>query len=457
MAHELTRLRSKMFDTPLLIDPRTFESVMNYLDKRCEGGAVLETKEDSLEFSMYDTLYYEENNLGVISINGPLTNKSTGWEALCGGTSYESIKEDFESLVVEGAKTIAFMVESGGGEAYGMMDTGNYLRKLADENGVRIISYVDGLSASAAYGLTAISDEIVSNKQSEIGSVGVLIRLMNDSKALEQKGYERTFVTAGSEKIPFAEDGSFRKEFIQDLQDKVDALYKDFTEYVAEHRGMSVEAVRNTEAKTFLSEEAVALGLADKIMTLEDFYSYLSSEAQSNKTGKEMNNRIFKFMKNEVTPNMSVDMPKLEELQTQLSDYQAQVTTLQASLEDMTQLKASLEAALGEKETALADAQALVAQLEQEKVEQKLQARKDKLAAVTSADQVEALAASLSSLDDAAFSTVVGAMAAQAKAVENSEMFTEVGDQGVEASVEDVAAPKTSTTDALIQARLQNR
>jgi len=280
---------------------------------------------------------------------------------------------------------------------------------------------------------------------------------MNDSKALEQKGYERTFVTAGSEKIPFAEDGSFRKEFIQDLQDKVDALYKDFTEYVAEHRGMSVEAVRNTEAKTFLSEEAVALGLADKIMTLEDFYSYLSSEAQSNKTGKEMNNRIFKFMKNEVTPNMSVDMPKLEELQTQLSDYQAQVTTLQASLEDMTQLKAALEAALGEKETALADAQALVAKLEEEKVEQKLQARKDKLATVTSADQVEALAASLSSLDDAAFSTVVGAMAVQAKAVENSEMFTEVGDQGVEASVEDVAAPKTSTTDALIQARLQNR
>lgn len=271
MAHELARLRSKLFNTPLLVDSKSFESVLNYVDKRCEGNTTVEKKVEA-EFSMYSTLHYAENNLGVIHISGPLTNKSTGWEALCGGTSYESIKEDFETLLEEGVKTVAFMVESGGGEAYGMMDTGNYLRKLADQNGVRIISYVDGLSASAAYGLTAISDEVISNKNSEIGSVGVLIRLMNDSKALEMKGYERTFISAGTEKIPFAEDGSFRKEFLDDLQYKVDTLYKDFTEYVAEHRNLSVEAVRNTQANTFLAEDAIALGLADKVMTQEEFY-----------------------------------------------------------------------------------------------------------------------------------------------------------------------------------------
>lgn len=421
MAHELTRLRSKLFDTPLLVDSKSFESILNYVDKRCEGTVDVTPKADN-EFSMYSTLHYAESNLGVIHISGPLTNKSTGWEAFCGGTSYESIKEDFEALLEAGVKTIAFMVESGGGEAYGMMDTGNYLRKLADGNGVKIISYIDGLSASAAYGLTAISDEIISNKNSEIGSIGVLIRLMNDSKALEMKGYERSFISAGTEKIPFAEDGSFRKEFLEDLQYKVDALYKDFTEYVAEHRNMSVEAVRNTQANTFLAEDAIALGLADKVMTQEDFYSYLSGQAQNNKEGSSMSNRIFKFSK---TPNEeTLEMTQLAELQSQLTVANEQL----AEFSSVKQALASLQTNFTEQSAQLAEALEKVAQLESEKVETKLSARKEKLASV----KQEALLTSLSVLDDAAFEAVVAGFKAQAEVIDQSALMSEVGGQGKE-------------------------
>jgi len=425
MAHELVRLRSKLFDTPLLVDSKSFESILNYVDKRCEGNVEVTPKADN-EFSMYSTLHYQESNLGVIYISGPLTNKSTGWEAFCGGTSYESIKEDFEALLEAGTKTVAFMVESGGGEAYGMMDTGNYLRKLADENNVKIISYVDGLSASAAYGLTAISDEIITNKNSEIGSIGVLIRLMNDSKALEMEGYERSFISAGTQKIPFAEDGSFRKEFLDDLQYKVDALYKDFTEYVAEHRNLSVEAVRNTQANTFLAEDAIALGLADKVMTQEDFYSYLSGQAQNNKEGSSMSNRIFKFSKtnNEETLEMS-----------QLAQLQEQLTAANAQLSEFTSVKealASVQSVLGEKEAALAEALGKVAQLEQVAVTTKLNARKEKLAAVMASDKVDSVSAALASLDDEAFSVVLAGYGLQKQQLEASDLMNEIGDQGSE-------------------------
>lgn len=444
MAHELTRLRAKMFDTPLLVDSKSFESILNYVDKRCEGTVDVTPKADS-EFSMYSTLHYAESNLGVIHISGPLTNKSTGWEALCGGTSYESIKEDFEALTEAGVKTVAFMAESGGGEAYGMMDTGNYLRKLADENGIRIISYVDGLAASACYGLIAISDEIISNKSSEIGSVGVLIRLLNDSKSLEMKGYERSFISAGKEKIPYAEDGSFRKEFLDDLQYKVDALYTDFTEYVAEHRNLSVEAVRNTQANTFLADDAVALGLADKVMTQEDFYSYLSGQAQNNKEGSSMSNRIFKFSKTntEETPDMS----QIAELQSQLTVANEQLAEFSSVKEAFT----SLQTAFAEKDAALAQALADVAQMKEAAVETKLAGRKASLAAVMSADKVEAVSTSLSSLDDSAFETVLSGFAAQKQALEASDMFTEIGDQGTEAVVETTSKAKTSTEDLIKQ------
>lgn len=451
MAHELARFRSKLFDTPLLVDSKSFESILNYVDKRCEGSVDVTTKAEN-EFSMYSTLHYAESNLGVIHIAGPLTNKSTGWESLCGGTSYESIKEDFEALLEAGTKTVAFMVESGGGEAYGMMDTGKYLRKLADDNGVKIISYVDGLSASAAYGLTAISDEIISNKSSEIGSIGVLIRLMNDSKALEMKGYERSFISAGTEKIPFAEDGSFRKEFLDDLQYKVDKLYTEFTEYVAEHRNISVEAVRNTQANTFLAEDAIALGLADKTMTQEEFYSYLSGEAQNNKEGSSMSNRIFKFSKtnNEETLEMS-----------QLTELQAQLETAQSQLAEFSSVKealASLQGVVAEKETALAAAlsevatfQAEAAALKEAAVATKMSARKEKLSAVMAADKVEGVSASLATLDDEAFNTVLSSFAGLKQTVEASDLFNEIGDQGTEAVVETTSKAKTSTEDQIKQ------
>lgn len=452
MAHELARFRSKLFDTPLLVDSKSFESILNYVDKRCEGTVDVVQKEASSEFSMYSTLHYAESNLGVIHISGPLTNKSTGWEALCGGTSYESIKEDFEALLEAGTKTVAFMVESGGGEAYGMMDTGNYLRKLADENGVRIISYIDGLSASAAYGLTAISDEIISNKNSEIGSIGVLIRLMNDSKALEKEGYERSFISAGTQKIPYSEDGSFRKEFLDDLQYKVDTLYTDFTEYVAEHRNISVEAVRNTQANTFLAGDAIGLGLADQIMTQEEFYSYLSGEAQTNKEGSSMSNRIFKFSKtnNEET----LDMSQLAELQSQLTAANEQL----AELTSVKEAHTTLLAAFTEKETLLSAALQEVAQMkeavasaEAAAVAVKMDSRKSKLAAVMSADKVDAVSTSLASLDDSAFETVLSGFAAQKQALEASDLFNEIGDQGTEAVVETTSKAKTSTEDQIKQ------
>lgn len=454
MAHELTRLRSKLFNTPLLVDSKSFESVLNYVDKRCEGNTTVEKKAES-EFSMYSTLHYAENNLGVIHISGPLTNKSTGWEALCGGTSYESIKEDFEALLEEGVKTVAFMVESGGGEAYGMMDTGNYLRKLADENGVRIISYVDGLSASAAYGLTAISDEIISNKSSEIGSIGVLIRLMNDSKALEMNGYERTFISAGTEKIPFAADGSFRKEFLDDLQYKVDALYKDFTEYVAEHRNLSVEAVRNTQANTFLTEDAIALGLADKVMTQEEFYSYLSGEAQNNKEGNSMSNRIFKFNKSEDKSEMS----QLAELQTELAGVQSQLADAQLAVAELATTKealVTLQAAFTEKETALAAALDQVKDMQAQAVAVKTQTRKEKLASV---GQDESIADAMASLDDATFETLFAGYKAsfekQKQVLETSGMLEELGGEGGEVEAQSQEEDKARlTTETLLKQRL---
>jgi signal peptide peptidase SppA len=220
-----------------------------------------------------------ESGIGVIDICGALTYKPV--MGMCGdvmGCSYENILEQAEEMIEAGVKTLILNIDSCGGEGYAAFETGNELRKMCDEAGVHSIAYNDGCMASAAYVLGVQCDEVVSNPSADTGSIGVLIALINDSQALEQNGYSRSFISAGDSKIPFADDGTWKPEFLADLQTKVDMMYEEFTTYVAGYTGLSVKDVKDTQAKCFMAEEALALGLINKIMTRSEFVDYIATK-----------------------------------------------------------------------------------------------------------------------------------------------------------------------------------
>lgn len=437
MAHSLVRIKGSLVNTPHLIEQTSFESIMDYVEQRIESNADLVPVEKEMSVSLADR-YVPDTKTGIMHITGPLTYRTSGWEALCGGTSYEMLKEQMEYFVAKGAKTVGMMVDSGGGEAHGMMDSANYLRKLADDNGIKIIAYVDGMSASAAYGISSIADEIVSSSDSQVGSIGVLIQLMNNSKRLEKEGYERTFITAGKDKVPFAADGSFTEEFISRLQTQVDTLYEGFTGHVAQHRGMDIQAVKDTEANVFMAEEALALGLIDKIMTVEEFYDYMADAAQNRIEGNDMNLKdAFKLTSKED----KAEMAKLDELQAQLetqagehAELQTQLTGMASKLTEATDLITTLTSQLEGYKLAAADL--LVAQ------------RKAALADVVPEAEVESYLTNMSAMDEGAFTFMVG----QLKAVKDTraEGFKAVGSEGVEDE-----AVELSTTDTILKAGIE--
>lgn len=448
MAHSLLRLKEKICNTPHLMHPASFEIVIQYLNERNSEDFKLDTAVEDNRESNSRYSFNKDIGVAVLNIDGPLSYKPVTMMGFdCGGASYQQIKEDFTYLVDSGAKTIAFSVSSGGGEAFQMMPTANYMRKLATENDVRVITYVDGLSASAAYGLSVIADELIMAPSSEVGSVGVLVRLMNDSKALEKEGYERTFISAGDDKIPFDADGSFRKEFLEDIQGKVDTLYEEFTGFVAEHRNLSVEAVKSTQARTFLPKEAIELGLADRVMTLEEFYTHLADTAQKQEGGMLKTKLFTQFNKTEET----LEMTQLAELQEQLQGAQLSVSDLTSKFEAASLLLAEKETLLSAALQEVAQMKEAVASAEAAAVAVKMDARKSKLAAVMSADKVDAVSTSLASLDDSAFETVLSGFAAQKQALEASDMFAEIGDQGAQVEDQPSSKAKTSTEDIIKQ------
>lgn len=423
MAHELKLLTRKLNNTPHLIDPASFQGILEYLTERNVGEMAIDSKSKQKEERYLN--YNSDTKVGTISVEGPITYKSTGWEALCGGCSYESVVEQFNSMVDMGAKTVILWADSGGGEAYGMMETGRYLRKRADEAGIKILTYVDGLSASACYGLSCIADEVIANPNAEVGSIGVVVRLINDSKALEQKGYERTFVYAGGNKVPFNAEGEFREEFLADIQGKVDSLYEEFTAYVSEMRDIPVDQVKSTEAKVFMAKDSISLGLVDKVMTHEDFMDYQAefSKKENNMLSKT---NLFGFTKD----NSEVEMKQLEELQAQHSELEAkfneQGVELQAQVEKVASLSAELSQVQEQLKAAVEEKQALQAAAEQ----QKINTRKEAIKAVEAdVEKQAALFEATSTLSDAAFETVVSSMKAKEEKLEESDLFVQKSKQ----------------------------
>lgn len=442
-AHKVRRLvAEKINNTPLLVTEPTLKNIVDYLDNRDAALVADDSRRNEMIMG---------EGIAIIPIHGSLSYEKTFMGALCGMSSYQELLEMVEEAISMEAKTIVFDVDSGGGEAYAMLSTAKAIRVRADEAGVSLISYVDGMSASAAYGLSAISDEIIAHPDANVGSVGVVIRLVNDSENQKKEGKKTTYITSAQSKVPLDNEGEFKQEFLAELQSSVDTLHTKFATHVAEFRGMSLEQVNNTQAKVYDSEKGVDIGFVDKIMEHDEFYNYLA-DLQEGK--KDMPLNIFKRAEAKADADKQVvesainnqevkDDMKLEELQAELEGVSKQLEVSQeetlAALEENEKLQAALSASQEE-----------LSSLQATNKEKELEARKAQLAGVLAEDQVESVFGAVKELPQEAFEAVVAGYSQSAQAVEASEMFTEVG---VDFETKDSSEAKSQSVMNLIKQR----
>lgn len=308
MAHSLNRLLGSITQTPMLTTQENLMEVLEYINSRNaqEDLAILtqaEARRDSQEYT--PTV---ENGVGLLTIEGNLTYKHGWLNSLCGIVSYQKLLADFENMIDQGAHTIAMDIDSGGGMAYGCFETAQAMRDLADENGVRIISYVDGGAFSAAYALASISNEIILNPMAKVGSIGVVVSLYNELPMKIKDGAEAIFVYSGDSKVPYDAEGKIRQDFLDSIQEDTDALYTQFIQHVAKYRPMTEGEIKDTQAKTFRAGDALQRGLADREMTSAEFIEYLAT--LSEKTQEKESMPIFGFGKKK-QPNMSQEEPEV--------------------------------------------------------------------------------------------------------------------------------------------------
>lgn len=219
--------------------------------------------------------------VAVIRIAGTITYRDSGWASWF-GTTVERIKHQFRAALADDSITaIVFDVDSPGGVIDGVPELAAEIFKSRGRK--PIIAVSNTVMCSAAYWIACQADEIVVSPSSESGSIGVWTMHADVSKMLDMMGIDVTVIFAGEHKVDGHPWAPLSDEVRADIQKSVDDAHTEFLTAVAKARGTSASDVRKTygQGRVYSAKDAVKIGLADRIATLDDVLTKLAGRRGS--------------------------------------------------------------------------------------------------------------------------------------------------------------------------------
>ncbi len=282
----LTRILQAM-NEPLLLDPTFGARLVSVLGRKLLGakvsGADLHVE---LGVPMPDDRPQREQvgKIAVIPIVGVIANRPQSM-----GTSTQQIAARINRALADpDIAGILYEHDSPGGTVTAIPETAARIRAAAQVKPSAAIA--NGLMASASYWLGAAVGKgnlwgLGSGEGA--GSIGVWTTHQDWSKFLENEGITITEIKAGKYKTEGAPWAPLSDEAAAFLQDRVDAVYREFLASVAEDRGDTAANVRAGygEGRVLTAAPAKKANLIDRIGTFEEALEWLSAKAAPRRRG----------------------------------------------------------------------------------------------------------------------------------------------------------------------------
>jgi len=231
-----------------------------------------------------------DNGTAIVYLDGVISKRMNFFQKISGGVSSQLVTKDFmDAMANPQVKSIVLYIDSPGGSVDGTQDLAQTVFSARGQ-GKPIIAFTDGMMASGAYWIGAAAERVyISNDTTMVGSIGVVARHIDVSKAEEQMGIKTTEITAGrykriaSEYAPLGESGR------QSIQDALDYIYSVFANDISKFRGLSAEPVKDGKGETipwadgriFNGKEAIDAGLVDGVSTWTDLISKIEENPQT--------------------------------------------------------------------------------------------------------------------------------------------------------------------------------
>ncbi|WP_057092940.1 signal peptide peptidase SppA [Comamonas thiooxydans] len=296
-----------IFNQPLLATPDALDMAvrwanqtmnLNIINMPQAGGSAIRTYEDP-DDAAAALAYGEERRreavratgVQVVPVHGLLVSRGAHMNVCETMTSYEDLRNELRAAVANpDVERIVLDIDSPGGSATGAFELAADLRAMALQK--PITGLVNFSAYSGGYLIAAACSEVVVSRTSGVGSIGVIAKHMDRSAMEEKLGVKVTTVFAGAHKNDLSPHEPLTEQSLQYLQEVVNEGYEMFVNAVAEYRGLSVDAVRQTEANVFRGQKAIGLGLADRVETPTDALDNITRAVALSRADKRGTSRL---------------------------------------------------------------------------------------------------------------------------------------------------------------------
>lgn len=261
----LSHLAARLYGTPLLIARPKLDVILSVLGSRIGL--------PDLDMAMplpapRPSATSGQAGIAVIPVVGTLVKRAMGIQAASGLMSYDEIDDRLDAALADPQiGGILLDLDSPGGEAGGVFELAQRIRAASAIK--PIWAHANDAAYSAAYAIAAACQRLTLSQTGGVGSIGVIALHVDQSVKDAKDGLHYTSVFAGGHKNDFSPHEPLSPQASTALQAEVDRLYAIFVNQVAAMRGLDAEAVRATEAGLFYGDQAVAAGLADAVLPLE--------------------------------------------------------------------------------------------------------------------------------------------------------------------------------------------
>ena len=287
---DLPYLASRLYGTPLLIARPKLEVILGVVARKLAGDTLATPPPANVDAGMTVDLQNLEG-IAVLPVLGTLVRRASYLGAASGLTSYHDIEAMAEAAFADPeVRAVLLEIDSSGGEAGGVFDLAQHLRQLAQTSGKPLWAIADEAALSAAYAIAAAADRLWLTRTAEVGSIGVVAVHVDESVADIKAGLNYTFLHAGAHKVDGHPHAPLPAPVAADIQADIEQLHEQFIALVAGFRRVTVDAIRDTEARVYRGEAALQAGLADQIGTRAEAITALQRQLAMS-AGRSLRNK----------------------------------------------------------------------------------------------------------------------------------------------------------------------
>jgi protease-4 len=249
-----------------------------------------------------------KGSIAVVLVNGPILKHDN-----CGDPgSMTRARQIREADSHQNIDAIILDIDSPGGMVDG---TQTFADAIAGTEKPIIAFINDGMSASAAYWIAAMCDEVyVSRSTDMVGSIGVYLTLADFSKYYEEAGIKihEIYAPESSEKnLDYKEaiKGNYKL-----IEKELSFLAQKFIEAVKSGRGDKINLSKGDpfKGKMYFSEEAISIGLIDGIKSFDKVIERVSELAKTKNKSNSNNNSTTMNKKTYAAVNVALNTKTLE-------------------------------------------------------------------------------------------------------------------------------------------------